>query len=163
VDPNASYTRNPRTSRVTQPVQIASVNPTMNPPQATGITRNRTSVQVSIDHYVGAVLVTPSVGEQWMIVREDGAWKLDRQLPYNVPSTLQNSVEGQISIGSKGPTQINGSQINFTAPTRSLTSTTSSRPQASSVPAGSQIYDTTLGKPIWSNGTDWHDAAGTVV
>lgn len=28
---------------------------------------------------------------------------------------------------------------------------------------GTQVYDTTLGKPIWSNGTVWKDAAGTTV
>lgn len=28
---------------------------------------------------------------------------------------------------------------------------------------GQGIFDTDLGKPIWSNGTDWVDATGTVV
>jgi hypothetical protein len=28
---------------------------------------------------------------------------------------------------------------------------------------GQQYFDTTLGLPIWWNGTDWIDAAGTVV
>lgn len=40
---------------------------------------------------------------------------------------------------------------------------TGSRPAASSVLAGAQWYDTTLGKPIWSNGAVWKDAAGTTV
>jgi hypothetical protein len=40
---------------------------------------------------------------------------------------------------------------------------TGSRPSAASVSAGAQFYDTTLGKPIWSNGTVWKDAAGTTV
>ncbi len=40
---------------------------------------------------------------------------------------------------------------------------TASRPSASARGAGAMFYDTTLGKPIWSNGTNWRDAAGTVV
>lgn len=40
---------------------------------------------------------------------------------------------------------------------------TANRPTAASAGAGAQIYDSTLGKPIWSNGTVWKDAAGTTV
>lgn len=40
---------------------------------------------------------------------------------------------------------------------------TGSRPSAATAGAGSQFYDTTLGIPIWSNGTVWKDAAGTTV
>jgi hypothetical protein len=40
---------------------------------------------------------------------------------------------------------------------------TASRPSASTVGAGAQFYDTTLNKPIWSDGTNWKDAAGTTV
>lgn len=42
-------------------------------------------------------------------------------------------------------------------------STTGNRPPAATVKAGAQWYDTTLGKPIWSDGTNWKDAAGTTV
>ncbi|MGC5078449.1 glycosyl hydrolase family 28-related protein [Agrococcus sp. DT81.2] len=41
--------------------------------------------------------------------------------------------------------------------------TTAERPVASSVPAGAQWFDTTLGKPIWSSGSVWKDAAGATV
>lgn len=40
---------------------------------------------------------------------------------------------------------------------------TGARPSASTMGEGSQFFDTTLNKPIWSDGTDWRDAAGTVV
>lgn len=40
---------------------------------------------------------------------------------------------------------------------------TASRPSASTVGAASMWYDTTLHKPIWSDGTSWRDATGTVV
>lgn len=39
--------------------------------------------------------------------------------------------------------------------------TTTSRP--TNVVSGFQFYDTTLGKPIWWNGTNWVDATGTTV
>lgn len=41
--------------------------------------------------------------------------------------------------------------------------TTATRPSAASVGTGSCIFDTTLSKPIWSNGTDWKDATGATV
>lgn len=41
--------------------------------------------------------------------------------------------------------------------------TTATRPTASSVGAGAMIFDTTLNKPIWSDGTNWKDASGTTV
>jgi hypothetical protein len=40
---------------------------------------------------------------------------------------------------------------------------TASRPSASAVGAGGQYYDTTLNKPVYSDGTNWRDAAGTIV
>lgn len=40
---------------------------------------------------------------------------------------------------------------------------TGSRPTASSAGAGAHMFDTTLGKPIWSNGTNWVDATGATV
>lgn len=40
---------------------------------------------------------------------------------------------------------------------------TASRPSASAVGSGAQFYDTTLGKPIWSDGTVWRDATGVTV
>ena len=41
--------------------------------------------------------------------------------------------------------------------------TTAARPAAATVGNGGQVYDTTLSKPIWSDGTSWRDAAGVVV
>jgi hypothetical protein len=41
--------------------------------------------------------------------------------------------------------------------------TTAQRPAAATAGKGYMYYDDTLGKPIWSNGTAWTDAAGTVV
>lgn len=45
---------------------------------------------------------------------------------------------------------------------KSLAVATGSRPGASTSGVGAMIFDTTLGKPIWSDGTNWRDAAGAV-
>lgn len=163
MDPTVSYTRNSTISRSSQPVAIVSVNPTMDPPQATGYTRARTYIQIDISHLVGAVQIVPSVGEQWMVINDNGIWKLERQLPHNLASGNSTMVEGQTTIGSRGPTEVNGSQINFNAPVRTMVSSTSARPEANSVPVGSQIYDKVLNQPLWSDGAIWRDAAGNSV
>lgn len=41
--------------------------------------------------------------------------------------------------------------------------TTAGRPTAATATDGQPIYDTTLNKPLWSDGTVWRDAAGTAV
>jgi major tropism determinant Mtd-like protein len=41
--------------------------------------------------------------------------------------------------------------------------TTALRPSAATLGSGAMIFDTTLQRPVWSNGTNWRDAAGTVV
>jgi len=51
----------------------------------------------------------------------------------------------------------------FKKPVRSPRFASGARPSASDVGAGTQVYDTTLSKPIWSDGTAWRDAAGTTV
>jgi hypothetical protein len=40
---------------------------------------------------------------------------------------------------------------------------TGSRPSASTLGQGAMVLDSTLNKPIWSDGTNWRDATGTVV
>lgn len=47
--------------------------------------------------------------------------------------------------------------------TRHTAYTTATRPTATSVAAGTTYYDTTLGKPAWSDGAVWKDAAGATV
>lgn len=44
-----------------------------------------------------------------------------------------------------------------------LAAVTGSRVAAATAGAGAMMYDTTLHKPIWSDGTSWRDATGTVV
>lgn len=66
---------------------------------------------------------------------------------------------GDTEIGSGGATV-------KTAAGKALKSgaaVTGSRPSAATCGAGARFYDTTLSKPIWSDGTVWRDAAGTAV
>ncbi len=46
---------------------------------------------------------------------------------------------------------------------RTRSYTTATRPTASVMGAGFQLFDLTLNKPVWSDGTNWRDAAGSVV
>ena len=55
--------------------------------------------------------------------------------------------------------QIQQAIINLSTPSAG---DTASRP-STSLQVGQQYFDTDLGIPIWWNGTDWIDAAGTVV
>lgn len=69
---------------------------------------------------------------------------------------------------SSGPTtfasfDVSRSQLTMTGPVRAGQYTTAARPAASTAGAGAMVYDTTLSKPIWSNGSVWKDAAGTTV
>jgi len=43
---------------------------------------------------------------------------------------------------------------------RSPQGSTGNRPPASSAGAGAMWFDTSLGKPVWSDGSAWHDASG---
>lgn len=49
------------------------------------------------------------------------------------------------------------------AAVKTKATTTAARPTAASVGVGGQLYDTTLSKPIWSDGTVFRDASGTAV
>lgn len=122
------------------------------------------SIVIDLRYHVGAVHVMPSVGEQWTIKRFSTAWVLVSKLPQNTAELLTPPVEGQVQVGSTGTTQgplhLNGSQVTVNAPLAVQTTTALTRPDPSQYPPGTHIYDTDLGRPIWSNGTDWHDAAG---
>lgn len=65
-----------------------------------------------------------------------------------------------------GATQVNDGAVMQLArygAVRTGAAATGSRPPASGYSAGAQWFDTTLSKPIWSDGTVWRDAAGTAV
>jgi Pectate lyase superfamily protein len=64
--------------------------------------------------------------------------------------TLERTAAGTIGVGA-------GHAI------KTGRAVTGSRPSASTVGEGAMFYDTTLDKPIWSDGTNWKDATGTTV
>lgn len=70
---------------------------------------------------------------------------------------LGSQLDTYIERDGTGPT------VGFSRPIRVKVYTTAARPTAASVGPGAMIYDSTLSKPAWSDGTNWRDAAGTVV
>lgn len=76
---------------------------------------------------------------------------------------------GQFHIFNDG----SGTEVFKTTPTgitmaadksmRLASTRTESRPSAKDAGKGATVYDETLSKPIWSDGTDWRDALGMVV
>lgn len=124
-------------------------------------------ITIDTSHYTGAVQVTPIEGEQWYVEQVEGTYRLHSRIPFNDPN--QNPItpaKGQHVLGSgAGEVVLNAgaSPVTVMSPLSTKSVPTGSRPDPTSVAAGTQIYDSTLGKPIWSNGTIWHDAAGTAV
>lgn len=55
-----------------------------------------------------------------------------------------------INVNVIGPTKANNKHVG----------TTDKRPAFNNIRTGFQYFDTTLGKPIWYNGTEWVDATG---
>jgi hypothetical protein len=160
------YTRTPPGTLVTRQVAITSVDVVGQ--MATGVANVGNLINIDTSYSVGAVSVTPTVGDQWVITKQNGQWKLDHQIPFNSPNlSTVTPTQGQHVIGSgQGPVELNAgptSTINANSPLATNAVPTTGRPAADSVPAGTQIYDSTLLKPIWSNGTVWHDASGATV
>jgi len=87
-------------------------------------------------------------------------------------SALSTSVTKTATTAPTGTTANTGATLaRWDQTTQTLTQvylgrpvwTTAGRPAASSVPVGFSGYDSTLGIPIWSNGTNWRNASGTTV
>lgn len=77
--------------------------------------------------------------------------------------TFTDSSSVNFTVTGSGTT---GDPMNVTAVTiaqRFVNYPTGGRPSAVAAGAGAYYYDTTLGKPAWSNGTVWKDAAGTTI
>ncbi len=157
---NDGYTRTSQT-HTTQPVAITSVD--LNQRIAIGHTVYSTEIRIDISHLVGAVQVTPAVGEQWYVESIKGIFRLKNQIPFNTDGIFSTPVEGQVQIGSRGPLELNGAQVNANAPLRISASSTVQRPSAVTLDPGTMVFDTTLSKPIWSDGSVWRDANGDAV
>lgn len=152
------YTRRSATDVDMQPVAISSVN--LAERKAVCLTRAKTAITVDCAFSTGDTTVVPAVGEQWYVTRIDTVWMLYGRIPYNDPTLLVEPVEGQVSVGSgRGPIELHGDSVNAHGPVVLDTV----RPSAVTAGQGAMVYDTTLHKPIWSDGVVWRDAMGGTV
>jgi hypothetical protein len=74
---------------------------------------------------------------------------------------LDNRIVGYFPSTWSVPINSTGAIVEFVPAQRAYA--TSARPPATVVRPGGQIFNTTTGKPEWSNGTVWKDAAGVTV
>ena len=153
-----NYTRTPAQNNM-QKVAITSIDVANR--AAGGSTRWGTTIHIDTSYSVGAVQVTPAIGDQWYVKKVDGIWRLDHKIPYNDINQLTQPTQGQVQVGSGGPLELNGSQINANAPVVIQSVTTAGRPTG--VPIGSHLFDTTLRCPIWYTGSGWVNGSGASV
>ena len=150
------------TATTAQPVAIASVDTVRR--TAVGWTRRGSQIIIDLSFHAGGLQVTPAVGEQWFVTRNGGTrYRLDSKIPYNAPELLTEAVEGQVQVGSSGPLELHGSQINTNAPIYLPAYISTERPDPSGLPAGAMIWGLTENKPLFCTGTSWVDAVGTEV
>lgn len=72
---------------------------------------------VNARNHVGAVQVTPAVGEQWVVEMQGTQWMLISKLPIHTPDLdgTTTCTPGQVQLGSSGPMELFGSAINMHA------------------------------------------------
>lgn len=132
--------------------------------QAMVVSRTRNTFPVDFRYSVGEVDVVPRVGEQWYVERVSLFWRLVSRVPFQYPALAIRPVEGQVRLGSGlGPVELVGTEVNCHGPLQLPSYSTEERPDADAVAVGSCLYDTTLGIPVWSDGSAWKDATGTPV
>lgn len=68
-------------------------------------------------------------------------------------------VTGHVGIGTASAS----CPLEVAGPMRSGQSSSAARPSASTCGAGACLYDSDLNQPIWSDGSQWRDASGTLV
>lgn len=120
--PTSGYSRNQPTDVNIQPVAIVSIDVANR--MACGRTRQETLLWINTAHYVGAVQVTPAIGEQWYIISYRGEWRLHCKIPFRTEDLLVTPTQGQTQVGSTGPTEINGSVVNINAATFTINGAT---------------------------------------
>lgn len=99
-------------------------------------------------------------------------WVLESSGPSGRSGTggfgIYNSTTAALAVRIDSAAMANSLRLTSTGVTfggvvKSASGATGSRPSAATVGAGSMWYDTTLTKPIWSDGSVWKDATGTTV
>lgn len=150
-----------RASATDIPVGIVSVD--LVGLKAQGYTRNQVFVQIDLRYMTGSVHVVPSTGDQWLCRWYGTSYILVSQLPINgteLGTLADNPQQGTVQIGStnpngQGPLHLNGSLVSANAPLNLGTYTTASRPDPTSVPDGTIIYNITTSSLESSNGVVW--------
>lgn len=94
-----------------QPVAIVSVNTDTR--MARGHTRRRSEIDIDLSLHVGGMQVTPAVGEQWFVTAENSFYyRLVSKIPSNASEMNVPAQEGQVQVGSSGPLELHGSEVN---------------------------------------------------
>ncbi|UTN93542.1 hypothetical protein SEA_OREGANO_29 [Gordonia phage Oregano] len=105
-------------------------------------------IVLKVDTSANAVTVSSSAGVglsgQSVVLREENEWVAVASTP----------TSGRWAIIGRG-------KASGVVP--GLSAATGSRPSASVAGAGAMMFDSTLGKPIWSTGSAWVDATGATV
>lgn len=103
-----------------------------------------------------------TAGNARWIVRIDGTAESGSDVGSDF--TLLSRTDGGASKATVLFVKRSTGQVQATAyPVKGYSSNTAGRPTASAAGMGSSMFDTTLNKPIWSNGTNWVDATGATV
>lgn len=79
--------------------------------------------------------------------------------PFTRPSGSEATTNGQFGPNIGGTANF-GRRVGNAFGVPALT--TGNRPSASAIPAGTSVWDSTLKKPVWSDGTNFYDATGTL-
>lgn len=157
-----NFTTHPKNQVDRTRVEIISVN--LDTQKAIGGTRFGQQKIINISYPVGGLHVNPAEHEQWYIVRFDGEWRLDNKIPFNDPTQLIEDKAGGTKVGSTtGPLDLAATYTEVHGPLVLKSYPTGGRPDAEEFGMGSAIYDSTLHKPVFSDGLVWRDSAGTVV
>lgn len=93
--------------------------------QASAYSKKSGIITIDLSHYVGAIQVIPSPGEQWRVQMVRGAYYLHSRLPFNDANQVSiTPTMGQHVIGSgEGPVELSGTQVNIDAPAMRLGNT----------------------------------------
>lgn len=159
------YTRRSNRIRDIQPVGIIGVDTatTRSRAIAKGFTRDRDTIDIDCGYAVGGQLITPAVGEQWYVERYDAVWRLVSRIPWNDDNLLIEPVQGQTVVGGTGPYVVNGSCTSVSGWLQLPSYSTTALPDPVEVGVGAVVYNTTLSKPVLSDGTVWRDSTGAAI
>jgi hypothetical protein len=141
----------------------SGVQPTPEGAEANGATNNVSGADGITAHTINAATGAATTRQRWTrnkVLR--WAWDL-----FGTETGGDLSLRAYNDSGGLGALVLTIQRSNgiprFYTALRLHAAATGSRPTANSVGVGATMFDTTLGKPIWSDGTNWKDATGTNV